>query len=390
MSRPACLASALTLALLCAASSSAQDHVGGNPQLVRVDCTRGQTLARALERSERSRLRIEFQGLCQERVTISRDDVEIVGLGESPTVRGSLTLQGVSRVALRNFTVRDTEGSDPLSDIGDGIKVLQSQSVLLDSMTVLNTARRGISLDSSTVDLQGTLVEGATSIGVAVITSNLNLLGLNTSRNNLGTGLLAGFGSMVFLRVNAQAALRSNGQGGLSLQSNSTLVLGNEALLLSEGSPGVGLAVVSGSALTVGEGSIVSRNNGRGLVVSDASVLSSFVNSNASLSVTDNFAGGIVVFSGASALLSPGTRIVGNGGVGLAVSNATAVINGVEASGNTAGDISLSFGARATFQGGNVFGTPVLCDATVLARGAPGCQASPSAAALEASVEPTF
>jgi len=42
-------------------------------------------------------------------------------------------------------------------------------------------------------------------------------------------------------------------------------------------------------------------------------------------------------------------------------------------SNNTSADVKLSFGSKAEFNGGNVVGTPVQCDATVLTRGTFGC-----------------
>jgi Right handed beta helix region len=371
-------------------AAAAQDLTGALPQRVRVDCDRGQTLARALERFDRAPLRIELRGTCEERVTIARDDVEIVGMGESPTVRGSLTLQGVSRVALRSFTVRDTEGPDPVADTGDGIKVYQSQSVQLERLTVQDTGRRGFSIEQSSVDLVNLTTRRNGGNGLTAITSNLNFVGVNTFSDSQISGLLIGFGSTAFARTGARIVVSGNILGGFSLQNNSTMVLSNLSELVADSNPSNGIAVVNNSAMILGEGGITARNNVRGMVLGELSNLTGSVNSQAPLVIENNSGGGLVIFAGSSAQLGTGTRITGNGGTGLFISNALATLTGTQVVNNQFADVSLAFTARVIFQPGNVFSTPVLCDTTVVARGAPGCQASPTAAALDASAEPTF
>jgi hypothetical protein len=371
-------------------ASAQSESSGSGRNIQRVDCSRGQTLERALERGERGFLTIELRGVCEERVTIARDDVEIVGRGESPAVRGSLTLRGVSRVALRNFTVRDTEGSDPVSDLGDGIKVYQSQSIVLEGLVVQDTGRRGFSIEQSAVDLKDNSTRRNGGNGLTAITSDLNFEGVNTFSDSQISGLLIGFGSTAFARIGAKVVVSGNILGGFSLQNNSTMLLSNLSELIADGNPSNGVAVVNNSAMILGEGGITTRNNVRGMVLGELSNLAGSVNSQAALIIENNVSGGLVVFAGSSVQLGAGTRISGNGGTGLFISNSLATLAGTQVTGSQGSDVSLAFAARVIFQPGNVFGTPVLCDATVLARGAPGCQASPSAAALEASVEPTF
>jgi len=81
--------------------------------------------------------------------------------------------------------------------------------------------------------------------------------------------------------------------------------------------------------------------------------------------------GAAVIAEGAGRVALSSTDCQGNGS-GLNVHGGTASIQESTIAGNTNGDVDLSFGARATFDGTNVVGV-VVCDGTVLVEGDVTC-----------------
>jgi len=148
----------------------------------------------------------------------------------------------------------------------------------------------------------------------------------------------------------------------------------------TSGNPVNGVSVNSKGGLDLDAGSTLnSFNNGNGVQVQQNSVMTVFntpqfsgVPGFSTVNAHNNTGVGVRVLSGAVLSLTNQARIIGtSNGVGLAVDNGAGVtlVNST-ITGNTGGDILLTFGSRADLRT-LTFGT-YTCDASVLVRGTSG------------------
>jgi hypothetical protein len=364
---------AVALAALGASFGSAVHADPGSLRL-RVRCDRGETLTRALAWLPPGKVLVEFQGACVERVVIGRDDVTVRGIGAAPTLEGSVAIRGASRVRLEGFTVRDTVGPDPFEDEGDGVKIFHSQDVSLVGLTIQDTGRRGITLEQSSVDLEGNLVQRTGGNGMSSLSSVVNFRGVNTFRQSQIEGLGAAFGSTFFLRRGAQVLSTDHALAGFTIQNNSSLILSDDALVAAERNAFAGLVVVSNSVFLQGVSEVRCQSNGLfGVLVAESSSWSPSTGSASSVVVSGNGGAGIVVTTQGGARFEPGTVVQGNGSSGVVVINGSASLGGVAVSGNRGNAVFAAFGSKLELLANNTFEGPVACDATVLTRGVRGC-----------------
>ncbi|HSD51422.1 MAG TPA: hypothetical protein VLG48_08440, partial [Candidatus Methylomirabilis sp.] len=89
-------------------TANADDKV----KTVEVDCTKGKTIAKALERGNEDKpLVVVVQGICSENVVIDRDDVTLQGNSSGDGVTGldptkdTILIDGARRVVLERLTV---------------------------------------------------------------------------------------------------------------------------------------------------------------------------------------------------------------------------------------------------------------------------------------------
>jgi parallel beta-helix repeat protein len=200
-----------------------------------VDCARGQSIQDALGKKDPDRpLTVVIRGACAEDLTLTRDDVTLVG--EGGTVQGAIAILGARRVVIQrltvtatgvgitgtdnaSFTVEDStierNGSDgiqvrhgahakilrnriadngqaSLPDSGRGIHVHHSGSAEVRNNTVLNNRSDGVGVfNGSYVHLVENTIEGngriaAQEAGVQVSRARIRAHG-NTIRNNTGS-----------------------------------------------------------------------------------------------------------------------------------------------------------------------------------------------------------
>lgn len=300
---------------------------------IAVDCDAGDRLGAVLAAHRATvPLAIEFSGTCAEDVTVRRDDVSIRGAGPDAAVVGGITVTGASRVRFADFTVRESNGAGIL-------------------------AQRGAS-----VDLERVLTEDNYLSGVMLTDSD------------------GRFVDCTFLR---------NGLAGLHLESNSGGVLGGETVSRDNI---VGLYVATASYLygPAPAGRIdVSGNNGIGIGIDEFGSVYFF-----HVDAGDNIAYGVAMLH-ASALLAD--LRVNDNIVGISVEEASqldiqdasvylnqfgifsdssdVIVRDSSVQGNLVADVSLEFGSRGTFDGGNDVDV-LTCDGTALSRGDATCPAA--------------
>lgn len=107
-------------------------QVGGGDKAELVECDNGETIADALARAGAARhLTLTITGQCNEAVTLTRDDVVL--LGGSGTITGLITLDGARRIAIDGLTllggIAATRGATVLIqnstiDVGSDVAIL--------------------------------------------------------------------------------------------------------------------------------------------------------------------------------------------------------------------------------------------------------------------------
>ena len=343
---------------------------GQAPHTERVDCAQGKTLSQALDMHPRP-LIVEFTGTCTGDITIPGDDITLRGADASATVVGTITIEGHSRVTLEDLTVRDVPPGSAITRIGHGIVVASGQGITLRKLNVVNAGNIGIDIESSTVHMTDCTITRSRRHGLSVsFGAVLDVRGsLSVDQSGL-IGIVVTDEAQIQMSSMSQVSTIDNLGGGLVIQLQSHVTVhGGTHLMVSRN--GSGIAVVDDGSIIYGPVTIdVIGNRGFGVQVGQLADWTLFPGVLPNLTIADNLGPGFLVIRNAFVRLRENTTITGNAGPGLVVDEAGVAIRGTTIQNNNpAGDVFLAFGAKATFDGGNTFGTPIVCDGTVIARG---------------------
>ena len=341
----------------------------------RINCAEGKKLQQALSKNYRP-LIVEFTGTCTGDVVIPGDDITLRGGDDTATVVGTVSVIGRSRVTLQDFTIRDVPPGSPVTRIGDGIVVVSSQDVALLGMNVINAGNIGIDVESGYVRMVDCTVSRSRRHGIsAVFGSVVEVRGfLDVNQSGLNGIVLTDHGEMQ-MATDSQVSSTDNTGTGLvvQLQSHTTLHGGTDLIVSRNGA---GISVVDDGSLIFGPVTItVTNNRGNGVLVGQMSDWTVFGGPVPTLTITDNAGAGFLVIRNSFARLRENATIANNGGPGLSVDESHVAVRGTTIQNNTAGNVTLGFGSRATFDGGNTVPTPIACDGTVLVRGQFACPA---------------
>jgi hypothetical protein len=274
-----------------------------------VDCGAGQQIAPALL-TPALQLRVEIKGICEESVSISRDNVSLIGAPgaglHSTSADGSLIhLQGARNVSLNGLTLQGgrvgLSASDGASFRASSLDVsgaavwgVQAYNTVgfLYNCKVHDNAGQGLSVDNgASFNLTFTDVYNNPT-GVGVGGGDVRLVMNTTIRDNSQWGVFATNGARVelhgaavtrnpqglFLAWGAHAAIRgsnvaANADAGIVLMHGSVLALLEGAVVEANGT---GVSVQGNSSVIVNNGSVVQGNQRDGVYLSDTSDL--FVN----------------------------------------------------------------------------------------------------------------
>lgn len=355
-----------TLTLTVAATAAAAARV----KTVTVDCDRGKSVNQALEDSA-DELIVQFHGTCHEDVVIRRDRTTLQGLAplaeivgsEMPEIPfgGAITVLGASRVKLADFAARDGRR---------GVSVLAGGSARLEQVVSRDHVREGLTVQEAS---QATVVEcsfldnGTDGVGVWS-NSELELPFDSTlvASGNGRAGVLLSTGSGFQASSGARVEVDDN-VFGVAMQIGAAL---QAVDLRANGNSFIGVFVAFGSSFA---SPVEVRDSGVfGVAVTDRGFF------DGGGPVIDNGAFGVyaqhdatVTFSGA---------VSGHGSAGMLLDGTEAWIAGATVS----DPVTLSFGTRVDFAGGNSFTGGVACDGTVLTRGDVSCSLPAMAGALPA------
>ena len=352
---------------------------------VAVDCDQGKTIAKALEKAG-DELVVEIRGTCHEDLVIRRDNVALVGAGEDPTLAGSLFFEGASGVLLEGFTIRDSarwgvrgHGAQLVvrdvlvrDNAGSGITILEGSTAILEEVTAERNFDGITAWVGSAVELVGEVRANENRRCGMIVSSGSGLEATGTGAL-LGDRLVAEDNAFCGLAVQVAAGAqfgeviaRRNGLVGVALFAGTLLGGRIEA---SDSELGVWLSETS----TLEAAVIAHDNSFAGILAEIGSTLALVrLPGPEGSSVTDNGDFGVLLDESHGNLSLVDVRRNGTGmsldGSSVRVNRVTLLDNGLDA--------GLSFGSRASFDGGNQAGS-VSCDSTVLTRGDVSC---PSAA----------
>jgi hypothetical protein len=315
---------------------------------VSVNCAiTGQTVANALKRHVvGGGLLVQISGVCEENISILRDDVTLRGMTPTTTIHGpdsssaTIRMDGAKRVLIQSLTV--TGGSD-------GINGTRGASFAVDHVAVQGAARFGIiasynsqaTIDTSTIRQCGNIGAIASNISSLVITNS-------TVEQNAGTGI----------QVNRASHLRVGQDAGGSASAKPVIVQNNT---------GNGISVNESAAAQI-IGSTIQGNSSNGIYIargSNADVGIGSFNFVAANTIQNNGAGssGILVEGASSNIV--GNTITGNGfgvqylngGSGrLGIRPDSTAYIGNSISANKLSGVGVFAGSSATIGGNNISG----------------------------------
>jgi parallel beta-helix repeat protein len=339
----------LTIGVLIA---SADDKV----KTVEVDCTKGKTIAKALERgNEEKPLVVVVQGICSENVVIDRDDVTLQGNSSGDGVTGldpikdTILIDGAHRVVIENLT---------LSGGRNGITFFQGSNGTVDNCTVQNNGGHGIRVEGGSATVINSTISGNTDVGILLTAGGNGRIGINTLNQYAGNTISTNGAHGIHITYGASALIGGNkitGNGttpnhplfdrsGISLFSATASIVGNNEIT---GNAGAGVSARS-SSLRIGDGSLnlptANSISGNGVPTSEGGV-DAFIGTAVDIrnATINGNAGNGVSGSGSSVRIRDST-IHGNiGPTGITAFLGTSLdIRNTEVSGNTGIGVTLT------------------------------------------------
>jgi hypothetical protein len=365
----------LALCLTATGLAAAEEDGGDGTRTVRVDCSKGGSLNDALASKARV-LVVEFTGTCAGAVTINRGDVTLRGADASATITvGPIRSQGYSRVTLDSFTLRDTPLGPPDpnvdSEIGVGIRIINTHELTLSHLTLLNIGNAGIEANACNGTLSDISIADSANVGISLAVSSAMLLRGTVQVTRSSIGVVVAETAELIVDKDANLIITDNRSTGVLVELKGHIAFRSNTKLVSDRNL-IGIQVVDHGAFDYDHTQIeVANNRAIGVQVgqlSDWTVISGVL---PDVKIMNNGGPGVFVLRDAFVRLRENTTITGNAGPGLVVDGSNVVVRNTTVTGNNGGqgDVVLTFGSGATFDGGNTFGTPLNCDGTVRARG---------------------
>lgn len=184
---------ALVVALVIAAPTVADD----GDKSITVNCNEGKTVGEVLAKKagKDNPFVLRVQGICQEHVTINRDDVTLEGDGG--TIAGSVTIDGGRRAVIAHLTITNPTG--------DGVTVTNGGSATIRNNHIDNSSGYGVFLRNASF----AIVNNNTMINNGVINpTNVDASGIGVAQGSTVRAL--------------ENEIRENANTGIEVFDNST------------------------------------------------------------------------------------------------------------------------------------------------------------------------
>ena len=239
----------LTIGLL---TANADDKV----KTVEVDCSKGKTLAHALEKGNEDKpLVVVVRGICSENVVIDRDDVTLRGheggggvTGPDPSM-DTILIDGARRVVIENLTV---------SGGRNGVTFSQGSSGTVDNCTVQNTGGHGIRIEGGSATVINSTISHNFAAGIMLEGGGSGRIGITNSNQYAGNTISTNGGDGIHLQYGATASI-----GGNTISGNGT----DPSTLIDRS----GIALYHATVVVVGS-NLITGNQGAGIVARSSSL----------------------------------------------------------------------------------------------------------------------
>ncbi len=237
---------------------------------VKVNCNKGQTIADALTQNPGQPLVVDIKGVCNENVTVTRNNV---------------TLQGKNPNASE---IRGVPEADPFAE--SPITLLGAQLVVIDKLTVSGGDSSGIAAIASFFTVSNSVIENNGRSGIAVSTGSTARIDNNMLRGNAHHGILV---AAAFAQI-TNNMIHNNTRNGIGV--------------FAGGNAHIGADIVSG---TPGPNTIRMNNNGIAAIgPGRADILNNTIEDNTDHGVFSHLGGSVVLTN---------NMVSGNGVYGLFV-----------------------------------------------------------------------
>lgn len=358
-----------------------------------VDCSANETLRRALVQASPGD-RILVQGVCRERITISKDHITVRGVNgavidgggtlgsELPPFGevGVVKVDGAQGVNLRGLRI--------INGPSDGILVRNGGAISGHNLSIRDNSSHGILvIGNSFAELSNVSILRSGTIGLYVLNGSSAVLERRIRVRESGqNGIAIDTASSVEAR-GADVMSTNNAQDGFSIESESAWrILGapesEGTMLIAENNGRAGLFLgqstltITGGGPFAGNFTVNLSNNGTfGMLVPLGGAVIS-PRASARFIIENNPAAGMLFQGGSSALIVGGLSVQNNG-VGLIADGADDIAligdegNPSSIENNVNVDVNYSFGTHSTINGVAV--GAIACDDTVLSRGSVVC-----------------
>jgi hypothetical protein len=340
---------------------------------------------------------IMFTGVCAGPIVIGAEGVALQGVGVAIIDGGgqdAVTVAGAGRVSLTGIEVRNglsgivaVNGAhlslnqiNVHDNLASGISIQTGSSVVLTDVMTDRNGVHGLDVHSGSTATVNEILNatGNRVFGINVNGSSITFAKTTVSATGNALGIQIATNANAFLAgANSVINASDNFATGLTIVSGAHLVSFGGTINAS-GNPGVGVSVNSKSGLDLDAASTLnSINNGDGVLIQQNSVMTVFNTPQFSgapgfstINANNNTRTGVRVLTDAVLTLVNQARVnsTQNGTTGFVADNGAGVtlVNST-ITGNTAGDIQLTFGVRADLR--TLTFASYTCDATVLVRG---------------------
>lgn len=364
-----------------------------------LDCSR-RSLADAVAHVHGKDAIITFTGVCAGPILIRAEGVTLQGVGDAIIDGGgqdAVTIAGAGRVSLAGIDIRNglhgvvaANGAHvSLTDLNvhhnlvSGVSVQTGSSAALAHVTTAQNGLHGLEVQGgSAAMVSGTLsATGNRVFGININGSSITFSRAAVSAAGNALGIQIATGADAFI-ADADTVINAtdNLATGLTIVSGAHLVSFGGTINAS-GNLGVGVSVNSKAGLDLDAASTLnSFNNGDGVLIQQNSVMTVFNTPQFSgapgfsmIDARNNTRTGVRILTDAVLTLVNQARVIStqNGTIGFFADNGAGVtLVNSRITGNSGGDIQLTFGVRADFRTLE-FGS-FTCDATVLVRGTSG------------------
>jgi parallel beta-helix repeat protein len=309
-----------------------------DPLTLPVDCGRGSTITKALSFTDllHRPLVLAVRGTCNENVTITRDDVTLQGapgasVSTTNASQPAINVKSATRVLIDGLTVNG--GSF-------GIAVGHTLDVSITNSVIQNSTQNGINVIAGHVKILNSTIQNAGNHGVYLLEATA-LLSNSQIRSNAGSGLYLEDKSAVRASGNT---ISSNGASGVSLYGDSYgKLVGSNTITANGTNPALtrnGVDVNQSSA-EIYNGINITNHPWSGVAAALSKVQI------AGSTISGNLGGGIFGYLGSVIVVNNGTVVTGNQGLGVLLStNSTGQITGATIQNNTNDGIRLLFGSK--------------------------------------------